>query len=180
MYRNWSSLHGAAAPWALASFAAQHHGPLMLITRDSGSAMEWHKAIDFFSAAEVTADFPTTLQFPDWETLPYDAFSPHQDIISERLATLVELKQRQRGFLIVPVTTLLQRITPASFLAGAHFSLTEGQQFDRDAERLSLESAGYVATDTGHRARPVCSAWRRDGYLPHGQPGTYSRGSIRR
>ena len=56
------------------------------------------------------------LHFPDWETLPYDLFSPHEDIISQRLKTLNALTAGQKSLLVVPVSTLLQKITPASWL----------------------------------------------------------------
>lgn len=147
-HSNWSGLHGAARALVLQAFAQRHAGVLLLITRDSSSAQEWQGALEFFAAAQPEEKRPSILHFPDWETLPYDAFSPHQDIISERLATLSSLSQMQRGILIVPVTTLLQRVTPRSYLAGAHFDLMEGQKFDPGSERLMLDAAGYLAVDT--------------------------------
>ena len=66
---------------------------------------------------------------PDWETLPYDTFSPHQDLISERLATLVRDQPRQlRRALIVPATTALYRLAPPSFLAAHTFFFKQGEK----------------------------------------------------
>src|SRR5690606_24012619 len=97
------------------------------------------------------------LQFPDWETLAYDAFSPHQDIVSERLATLKTLRGFGRAgirsaVLVVPVRTLLQRVVPTSFIDGRAMQLEVGQRYDIDVERKRLEAAGYEAVDTvdGH------------------------------
>ena len=88
------------------------------------------------------------MRFPDWETLPYDAFSPHQDITSERLACLQQLRNDPDGVLIVPAATLVQKIAPTTFLDGACFDLKRGQLFKTEEQRLRLEAAGYQATDT--------------------------------
>ena len=106
---------------------------------------EWASGIRFFQSS---AEPHQILRFPDWETLPYDAFSPHQDITSERLACLQNLRNGQQGLLIVPAPTLVQKIAPTSFLDGACFDLRRGQIFDTESERLRLEAAGYRATDT--------------------------------
>lgn len=83
------------------------------------------------------------LQFPDWETLPYDKFSPHQDIISERLTTLSKLPNLTQGILITPIQTLMHRIAPKSYLDGFCLSLGLEQKFDIDEMRLRLEHSGY-------------------------------------
>ena len=88
------------------------------------------------------------LRFPDWETLPYDAFSPHQDIISERLSTLQNLRTANRGVLTVPVSTLMQRVPPVSYLDGACLELACDATFDMAKQRLMLESAGYQCVET--------------------------------
>src|SRR5690606_15100153 len=80
---------------------------------------------------------------PDWETLPYDQFSPHPDIISQRLAALHRLPTLARGIVVVPVQTLLQRLAPLSHIVGGSFDLEVGQPLDMDAEKRRLESAGY-------------------------------------
>src|SRR5690606_36741162 len=80
----------------------------------------------------------------DWETLPWDRFSPHPDIVSQRLSTLLRLPALTRpAIVIVPVQTLLQRLPPLRYAIGGTFDVRVGQTFDLDAEKRRLESAGY-------------------------------------
>lgn len=139
----WSGLHGAADALAVAQLAANKPSLVLVVTTGSDRAHRWRSAVDFFLDAQTP-----TLQFPDWETLPYDAFSPHQDITSERLATLAAMPRQTTGVLTVPVTTLMQRIAPASFLAGASFDFKQGQALDVTEQRMVLDAAGYLHTDT--------------------------------
>ena len=81
---------------------------------------------------------------PDWETLPYDAFSPHQDLVSERLATLHEVQSGQCDVLIVPATTALLRIAPPSFLAAYTFFFKQGETLDEAKLKSQLTLAGYT------------------------------------
>jgi transcription-repair coupling factor (superfamily II helicase) len=85
-----------------------------------------------------------TVLFPDWETLPYDSFSPHQDLISERLATLWAIRQRQADVVLVPATTALVRLAPPSFMAGTTFHFKQGQKLDEAALKSQLTLAGYT------------------------------------
>jgi transcription-repair coupling factor (superfamily II helicase) len=135
-------LHGAADTLAVAELASHSAALTLVITRDSARATRWQNATAFFAPGA------SALHFPDWETLPYDAFSPHQDIVSERLATLRDLPQQSQGVLTVPVTTLLQRICPRPFLAGASFDFRQGQKLDVNAQRMTLDAAGYQNCDT--------------------------------
>ena len=89
--------------------------------------------------------------FPDWETLPYDAFSPHQDLISERLATLWRIANRKAknvpdadraDIVFIPATTALYRLAPPAFLAAYTFSFTQGQKLDEAALKAQLTQAG--------------------------------------
>ena len=139
----WKGLHGTADALAVTEMARQHPGLKLVITRDSARGARWHNAIQFFQKPGEQA-----LLFPDWETLPYDAFSPHQDIISERLATLQTLPSQRSGILTVPITTILQRICPPTYLAGACFDFQQGQTLDFTQQRLTLDAAGYQNTDT--------------------------------
>ena len=141
--RYWNNLFGSAAYLAVAELARQHDGLVVLVTEDSNCADGWQSALHFFSGA----DNPGTFHFPDWETLPYDAFSPHQDIISERLATLQKLPHLERGILVVPVTTLLQKICPRAYVSGNAIELAVGQTLDVAGKRLELDAAGYQASD---------------------------------
>ncbi|MDR2128595.1 MAG: transcription-repair coupling factor, partial [Burkholderiaceae bacterium] len=81
--------------------------------------------------------------FPDWETLPYDTFSPHQDLISERLATLWAICQRQTDVVLASATTALYRLAPPGFLAGCTFHFRQGQKLDEAALKRQLTLAAY-------------------------------------
>ncbi|MGZ8928623.1 MAG: transcription-repair coupling factor, partial [Methylobacter sp.] len=83
------------------------------------------------------------LHFPDWETLPYDVFSPLPEIISERLRTLALLPQVKRGALVVPVTTLMHRLAPREHVLANSFAVKTGDDFNLELNRLKLESVGY-------------------------------------
>ena len=141
----WNGLNGSAEILAVQELASSLEQLVVVITNDSASAQRWHAGLQFFGLVDEQ-----NLLFPDWETLPYDAFSPHQDIVSERLATLRALKNTNAGVLTVPVTTLFQKLAPTSYLAGASFDLEVGQTLDTDAQRMTLEAAGYHMTDTVH------------------------------
>ena len=105
-----------------------------MITPDTQTALRLLDEIRQFT------DLPVT-HLEDWETLPDDSFSPHQDIISARLSTLYQLPTLQRGMLIMPVNTLMQRVCPHSFLHGHALVMQQGQKLSRDRlrdQRLAL------------------------------------------
>src|SRR5690606_9401713 len=97
---------------------------------------------DLHTLLGEAADLPV-LAFPDWETLPYDQFSPHPDIVSQRLAALHRLPALDRGIVVVTVSTLMQRLPPLGYVAGQSFDLQVGGSLDLDLEKRRLESAGY-------------------------------------
>ncbi|MDF1763348.1 MAG: transcription-repair coupling factor, partial [Oleibacter sp.] len=138
----WGQLSGASQALAIASAAQKHSGLSLVIATDTSSAIRLEEEIHFF------APDLSVLHFPDWEILPYDVFSPHQDIISQRLATLSQLNELTHGVLILPITTLLQRLPPAAFYQGQSFALELGQRFDIHSTRKQLEDAGYHNVDT--------------------------------
>ncbi|RLT93458.1 transcription-repair coupling factor [Ketobacter sp.] len=140
--RIWSNLWGSGQAWALAQVAKRHRGLTLVVTANTQSALQLEQEVPFYAEADIEV-----LTFPDWETLPYDSFSPHQDIISQRLATLSQLPSLQRGILVVPVSTLMHRIAPPSFMAGQTLILDVGQKFDLGLVRRQLEQAGYRAVD---------------------------------
>ncbi|PXW98183.1 transcription-repair coupling factor [Sphaerotilus hippei] len=82
--------------------------------------------------------------FPDWETLPYDNFSPHQDLISERLATLWRIRSGEVDVVLLPATTALTRLAPPSFMAGYTFHFKTRQKLDEAALKSQLTLAGYT------------------------------------
>ena len=141
--RRIGNLPGSGRGMLTTDIANQHPGLILCITNDSDSATRLKSEISFFSNQSIEC-----LLFSDWETLPYDSFSPHQDIISERLNTLFRLPQLQRGILIIPASTLMHRVVPPQFLDGNTLILDQGQQLDLDNTRSKLIDAGYHLTET--------------------------------
>ncbi|CAM5232759.1 Transcription-repair-coupling factor OS=Stutzerimonas stutzeri OX=316 GN=mfd PE=3 SV=1 [Stutzerimonas stutzeri] len=140
--QHWGNLPGAALSLAIAEAASNAKRFTLLLTADSQSAERLQEELAFF-APELSV-----LHFPDWETLPYDLFSPHQDIISQRIATLYQLPELSHGVLVVPITTALHRLAPKRFLLGSSLVLDVGQKLDVEQMRLRLEAAGYRCVDT--------------------------------
>jgi len=132
-------LYGSAQGLLLAQTALQHDGPLLVLTDDTATAHRLELDARFYLGEN---DLPI-LHFPDWETLPYDTFSPHQDIVSERLDTLHQLPNFKRGILLVPISTIMHRLAPREFLEGNTLILKTGDTFDIEAWRSKLEKAGY-------------------------------------
>ncbi len=129
-----------ALAWYIARAAETHDGPLLVIARDNHGANQIES--DLRTLLGSASDLPV-VAFPDWETLPYDAFSPHPDIISQRLAALHQLPTLRRGIVVVPVQTLLQQLAPLKYIIGGSFDLKVGQRLDLDAEKRRLEAAAY-------------------------------------
>ncbi|WP_311568520.1 transcription-repair coupling factor [Photobacterium arenosum] len=134
------NVSGAALAVAIAELTKSHTGPVLAVVPDTQTALRLQPEISQFSQAEVNI-------FPDWETLPYDSFSPHQDIISDRLARLYQLPTQQDGVLLVPVSTLLQRLTPRSFIHQHALLVSKGDRLSLEKLRLQLEAAGYRHVD---------------------------------
>ncbi|MCE7032502.1 transcription-repair coupling factor [Lysobacter sp. GX 14042] len=128
----------------VASAAAAHPGPLLAITRDNHAARRLEDDLRTLLGPQAAAggEVPV-LAFPDWETLPYDRFSPHPEIVSQRLAALHRMPSIGHGIVVVPVQTLLQRLAPTRHVVGGAFDVRVGQRLDLDAEKRRLESAGY-------------------------------------
>ncbi|MCS4510571.1 transcription-repair coupling factor [Xylophilus ampelinus] len=114
---------------------------MLIVTSDANDAQRLIDELGFFAPTLRCA------LFPDWETLPYDTFSPHQDLISERLATLWRISQRDAeggaDVVVVPATTALYRVAPPAFLAGYTFHFKTQQQLDENRLRAQLTLAGY-------------------------------------
>ena len=135
--QHWGNLPGAALSLAIAEAASSSTARFtLLLTADSQSAERLQEELGFFAP-----ELPV-LHFPDWETLPYDIFSPHQDIISQRIAALYRLPELQHGVLVVPITTALHRLAPTNFLLGSGLVLDVGQKLNVDSMRARLEAAG--------------------------------------
>lgn len=142
----WGQLTGSAGSLAIATAVQAASGASLVITGDSAEAHRLETDLRLF--LEGADSTPEVLVFPDWETLPYDTFSPHQDIISERMRTLYRLAQGHRSVVVVSASTLLQRISPKSHILGKSFLLAVGDHLNFDMLRQQLSQAGYQSVDT--------------------------------
>lgn len=147
----------AAQAAVIAEVAQKAETLVLVVVEKSQDAQRLTNALHFYLGqghqlnAEGDADGPAALpiiHLPDWETLPYDSFSPHEDIVSERLAALSQLADVTRGVLILPVQTLAHRLPPKSHVDGQRFVLKTGDRFNPIEQRRRLERAGYHAVDT--------------------------------
>ncbi|ROV58276.1 transcription-repair coupling factor [Vibrio ponticus] len=134
------NLPGSALALAIAELAEQHQGHTLLATPDPQTALKLQQELEQFSSQTVTL-------FPDWETLPYDNFSPHQEIISDRIARLYQLPTQNEGITIVPISTLLQRQSPREFLMQHTLMVKTGDLYSLDKLRMQLEKSGYRYAD---------------------------------
>ena len=114
------------------------HQRIAIVTADAMDAQRLQDEMAFF-APDVRC-----VLFPDWETLPYDSFSPHQDLISERLATLWRISQGEADVVLIPASTALYRLGPPAFLAGYTFHFKVKQQLDEAKLKSQLTLAGYT------------------------------------
>ncbi|SDD03360.1 transcription-repair coupling factor [Cupriavidus sp. YR651] len=135
-----AGLTGSADALLVAAYARQHKGSMPMLAVVCASAMDAQRL------AEEIPWFAPELRvrlLPDWETLPYDSFSPHQDLVSERLATLHDIQGGQCDVMLVPATTALYRLAPPSFLAAYTFFFKQGERLDEDALKAQFTLAGY-------------------------------------
>ncbi len=135
-------LHGSADAYALAVAALALKARKQMLTVIVANASDGQRLLDeipWFAEGKLSCHL-----LPDWETLPYDAFSPHQDLVSERLATLHEIRNGQCDVLVVPATTALVRVAPPSFLAAYTFFFRQGENLDEAKLKAQLTLAGYT------------------------------------
>ena len=136
---------GSSDAWLIAHWASQRQTQRGT-SPGAGLAVICESALDAQRLAEEIACFAPTLRvrlFPDWETLPYEAFSPHQDLVSDRLLALYEASTGMLDVMVLSATTALQRIAPPSFLAANTFLFQKGQRISADRLRQQLLTAGY-------------------------------------
>ena len=136
----WGGLYLDSLALLLAQ-AAGRQRPLVIVAASTQSAETLQAGLDFFLSEQAQSQ--TRLNFPDWETLPYDAFSPHQDIVSDRVACLYRLPEMTQGTLVLPIATLMQRVAPADYLSQTSLLLDVGERIDLEALRGRLDTAGY-------------------------------------
>ncbi|HEZ3724818.1 transcription-repair coupling factor [Neisseria meningitidis] len=132
----WLNLSQGSLPLALARYLP-HKQLKVVLTQDAEQALRLQTAWRFFRPHD------TAVFLPDWETLPYERFSPHQDLVSERLSALWQIKSGAADVLFVPVATAMQKLPPVPFLAGRTFWLKTGQTLDIGRLKSDLVDAGY-------------------------------------
>lgn len=137
--KRWiGNLQGSAAALLFKEIGQQNPHLFVIVARNQQHLAQLESELEFYGLK------PTI--FPDWEILPYDRLSPHQDIVSERLAILSNMPQQ--GVLLVSATTLAQRVAPISWVLGEHFDIRVGQKFDLEQQKQRLVQAGYHLVDT--------------------------------
>ncbi len=144
----WQGLHGPANALAIAAIARQHQGLTVAITATPQQAQSLEQDLLLLRDDQ---QLPVA-HFPDWETLPYDLFSPHPDILSQRLKAMATLPKLQRGLLVVPISTVLQRLAPISYIQGRSLILRTGDVLDRTTFQQQLADAGYENTETVYQS----------------------------
>ena len=121
----------------LVALARANDGLVLVAVRDTQSAAILERDLQV-----LAGDLPV-LHFADWETLPYDLFSPHPDIVSQRVAALYRLPTATRGILVAPASSLMQRLPPPEWVAGNALDVRRGARLDMDVEKRRLEASGY-------------------------------------
>jgi len=132
-------LLGASVSLLAAELAASLRRPLLLIAREPRHADQLEAEIRYFAASDLPV-----VHFVEWETLPYDSFSPHQDIISQRLSVLSALPTLEHGITIVSAPSLLQKLPPVDYVAARSLCLSQGQTIERQQFIDALSAAGYL------------------------------------
>ena len=137
----WGQIEGSHLAHSIAQAAQEFSGLTLVVANSSSHSLRLSEEISYFFDGKV-------FTLPDWETLPYDYFSPHQDIISERLSTLVKLPQAKNSILVIPALALQLRLPPLDYILGHSFSIKIGQTLDLEQLKQSLISSGYQSVDS--------------------------------
>ena len=137
--KRWiGNLQGSAAALLFKEISEHSKKLFVIVARNNQHLSQLESEFEFYGLK------PTI--FPDWEILPYDRLSPHQDIVSERLAILSNIPQN--GVLLVSASTIAQRVAPVSWVLGEHFDIQVGQKFALEQQKQRLIQAGYHLVDT--------------------------------
>ena len=134
----WGALNYSESALAIANTYGHTSRLMVVLTQDSQAASQLQEALTFF-----LPNRDEILSFPEWETLPYDQFSPHQDIISERLKTLYRLPNLKQGILILPISTVIQKIVPLDYIQQFTFLLSCGDTLEIEPFTQKLEASSY-------------------------------------
>jgi transcription-repair coupling factor (superfamily II helicase) len=132
-------LIGASAALAAVEIARQADGPLLVVSGDARQADQMEADIRWFAGDSMRVE-----HFVEWETLPWDSFSPHQDIVSQRLRVLGLLRTLTAGIVVLSAQTLLQRLPPVDYVQARTLRLSTGQNLERQAFIESLGASGYA------------------------------------
>ncbi|NNH01216.1 transcription-repair coupling factor [Acinetobacter sp. ANC 5414] len=137
--KRWvGNLQGSSAALLFKEIATQNKQLFIIVAKNNQHLGQLESELEFYGIK------PTI--FPDWEILPYDRLSPHQDIVSERLSILSNMPKQ--GVLLLSASTLAQRVAPTSWVLGEHFDIKVGQKFELEQQKLRLIQAGYHLVDT--------------------------------
>jgi len=151
----WDDAHGSTASLAISQAAAEADAPLVVLCADSESVERAVRELQYFcnsnsgsgSNTEQDSNLPV-FGFPDWETLPYDNFSPHQDIISDRLRTLYHLPELKKGIIVLSINSLMHRLPPRHYVIASSLDITVGQTLNIEELRSQLLLANYQLVDS--------------------------------
>ena len=137
--KRWvGNLQGSSAALLFKEIATQNKQLFIIVAKNNQHLGQLESELEFYGIK------PTI--FPDWEILPYDRLSPHQDIVSERLSILSNMPKQ--GVLLLSASTLVQRVAPTSWVLGEHFDIKVGQKFELEQQKMRLIQAGYHLVDT--------------------------------
>ncbi len=141
----WSDAHGFAPTLAIFEAAIAADGPLLVVCQDNETVERFKRELAYFCRQHDSVE---VFSLPDWETLPYDNFSPHQDIISDRLNALYHLPQLSAGILVLSITSLMHRLPPHEYITANSLQLELGQTLDLTEMRRRLSLSGYQAVES--------------------------------
>lgn len=145
MRHHWTTANNSAAALAISRAISEDDKPSLIIAPNMAAAERCFDELQLFLNDKQSEQL---YLFPDWETLPYDAFSPHQDIVSNRLRCLYELSTQPNTCVVVAAQTLMQRLVPTNYLKAKSLFVKLEQEIDRDRFNNQLIDAGYVRVDT--------------------------------
>ncbi len=138
---HWRKLHGCSTSLASVELA-KREGLIVYVCSEAQHISYVERELSFFADGALPV-----LSFPDWECLPYDRVSPHPDIISQRLLALHKLPSLTQGIIVIPITALMQRLSPTDYVDAHTFDLNVNQDFDTEEFRRRLTDAGYYSVD---------------------------------
>ncbi len=134
----WHQLYGSSLGLAIAELGATASRLIVVVTGDVQSALRLFDQVRFYSSGNQDV-----LMFPDWECLPYDQFSPHPDIVSQRLSVLHQMPRLNNAILVLPAASLMQRLPPRQYIDARSFHLQRGDVLDTNELSKQLQALSY-------------------------------------